>query len=131
MGLSSGKRSQDIVMEVCSDLPPIRFDKDKIFQVLMNLMINAIKYSESGKILLRTQRKNNEICISVQDFGPGIQAGNLDVIFEPFSQIESNQKGGTGLGLAISKEIVLSHRGRIWVESEVGKGSTFYFTLPL
>ena len=129
--LFAGNRKADFILELEKDLPRIKFDKDKIFQVLMNLMTNAFKYSEKGSIVLKTQRENNEVHVSVRDFGPGIMAEHLGGLFEPFSQEEENQKGGTGLGLAIAKEIVLAHHGRIWVESEVGKGSAFHFILPL
>ena len=129
--LFAGNRNADLVMELGKDLPKIKFDKDKIFQVLMNLMTNAFKYSEKGNMVLKTRRENNEVHVSVRDFGPGIKAEHLGGLFEPFSQEGENQKGGTGLGLAIAKEIVLAHHGRIWVESEVGKGSAFHFILPL
>ena len=129
--LFAGNRKADFILELEKDLPRIKFDKDKIFQVLMNLMTNAFKYSEKGNMVLKTRRENNEVHVSVRDFGPGIKAEHLGGLFEPFSQEGENQKGGTGLGLAIAKEIVLAHHGRIWVESEVGKGSAFHFILPL
>ena len=129
--LLAGKRSADLVLELGSGSPKVLFDKDKIFQVLINLFTNAIKYSESGKIITRVQLEDREIHVSVQDHGVGIKADNLEEIFDPFWQEEGHQKGGTGLGLAISKEIILAHRGRIWAESEAGEGCTFHFTLPL
>ncbi len=129
--LLAGKRASDLVLELGRDLPRIKFDKDRLFQVLINLVANAIKYSASGSIVIQTRREKEDVCVIVRDFGLGIEAGNLDKIFEPFSQIENNRKGGTGLGLAISKEIILAHGGRIWAESKAGKGSVFYFTLPV
>ncbi len=129
--LFAGNRSEDLVMELGLDLPKIKFDRDKIFQVLMNLMSNAIRYSESGIVIIKTQLENNAIHVSVRDLGEGIKAEHLDEIFEPFSQAGNHQKGGTGLGLAITKEIVLAHHGKIWAESELGKGSTFHFSLPV
>ncbi len=129
--LFAGNRNADFGMELVGDLPKLQFDRDKILQVLINLIANAIKYSECGSITIQTRREDHEIRITVRDFGRGIKAENLEGIFEPFGKIENNQKGGTGLGLAIAREIVLAHHGRIWVESEVGKGSTFHFTLPL
>ena len=129
--LLAGKRSADMVMDLENGLPVIKFDKDKILQVLINLLANAIKYSESGSIVIQTQREDHEIHVSVRDSGLGIKEVYLQAIFEPFSQVGDNQKGGTGLGLGISREIILAHHGRIWVESEEGKGSVFHFTLPI
>ncbi|MFA7001954.1 MAG: sensor histidine kinase, partial [Candidatus Omnitrophota bacterium] len=101
-------------------LPKLKFDRDKIFQVLMNLMANALKYSECGRVVIRTQRENEEVHVSVRDSGPGIKAEHLEAIFEPFSQMGDSRKGGTGLGLGIAREIVLAHHGKIWAESELG-----------
>ncbi len=129
--LFAGDRKADIMTDLGTDLPRIRFDSDKIMQVVVNLMANAIKYSKSGPIVIRTRVENSEIHISVQDSGQGIYPEEQDEIFKPFSQGKGRRKGGTGLGLAIAKEIVLAHHGRIWVESEIGKGSTFHFTLPV
>jgi PAS domain S-box-containing protein len=129
--LFAGERKSDVMMELGTDLPRIKFDTDKIMQVMINLLANAIKYSERGPVVIQTRREDSEIQISVRDSGQGIQPDELDSIFKPFVQAKSKKKGGTGLGLTISKEIVLAHHGRIWVESEVGKGSTFHFTLPV
>ena len=128
--LLAGGRSADLVIELGADLPKIKFDKDRIFQVLTNLSTNAMKYSESGAIVIQTQLGNGGIHISVRDSGPGIKTEYLEKIFEPFSQVGDHHKEGTGLGLAISKEIVLAHHGRIWAESEARKGSAFHFILP-
>jgi PAS domain S-box-containing protein len=115
-------------------LPPVSIDKDKIIQVLINFVNNAIKFTEKGKITLRTQKEeNNYIRVSIQDEGIGIRDANMMKLFKSFSQIPSEDKvrrGGTGLGLAISKKIVEKHRGYVGVESVFGKGSTFYFILP-
>ena len=129
--LFAGNRKADLIMELGKDFPKIKFDQDKIFQVLMNLLSNSVKYSGSGSIIIQTRREKDEIHVSVQDFGEGIKAEHLNEIFEPFSQAGNHQKGGTGLGLAITKEIVLAHQGRIWAESEIGQGSTFHFALPV
>jgi PAS domain S-box-containing protein len=129
--LFAGERKADLVMDLGTDLPRITFDTDKIMQVLVNLMANAIKYSESGPIVIRTRLENGEIHVCVQDSGQGIHADEMEEIFTPFSQGKGRRKGGTGLGLAIAKEIVLAHHGKIWVESESGKGSAFHFTLPV
>jgi len=128
--LFAGERKADLVMDLGVDLPRITFDNDKIMQVLINLMANAIKYSERGPVVVRTRLENGDIHISVQDSGQGIHPDDMEDIFTPFSQGKGRRKGGTGLGLAIAKEIVLAHHGKIWVESEIGKGSTFHFTLP-
>ncbi len=129
--LFAGNRKADLVMDLGNDLPKLQFDRDKIFQVLINLMANAINYSEGGTIIIQTRLENSGVHISVRDSGAGIKADYFEKIFEPFSQLENCRMGGTGLGLAISKKIVLAHDGKIWVESEIGKGSTFHFTLPL
>ncbi len=100
-------------------------------QVIFNLMSNGIKYSESGPVVIQTRLGNNEIQFSVQDSGQGIYPEEINDMFKPFSHGKGRKKGGTGLGLSITKEIVLAHHGRIWVESDVGKGSIFYFTLPV
>jgi PAS domain S-box-containing protein len=129
--LAAPDRKMDIVMNLAPKPPPVRFDKDKIMQVLLNLISNAIKYSERGPIVIETRLKAREIEFSVKDSGQGIYPEEMENIFMPFSHGPGRKTGGTGLGLAISKEIVIAHKGRIWVESELGKGSTFYFTLPL
>lgn len=124
-------RRQDLVMQLGTNLAKVKFDKDGIFQVLTNLLANAVKYSEGGTIIIQTQLENSELHVSVRDCGLGIKKEYLGKIFKPFSQVGDNRKSGTGLGLAIAKEIVLAHHGRIWAESEVGKGSVFHFTLPI
>jgi len=130
--LFAGERKQDLRLDLQADLPEIIFDRDKITQVLINLLSNAIKYSDSGSVVTKTRLKNGEIIVSVHDSGQGIAPEEQEEIFKPFSQCKNKKKhGGTGLGLAIVKEIVLAHHGRIWVESELGKGSTFSFTLPV
>ena len=129
--LLAGERKSDIVMELGADIPRLKCDKDKIMQVIFNLMSNGIKYSESGPVVIQTRLGNREIQFSVQDSGQGIYPEEINDMFKPFSHGKGRKKGGTGLGLSITKEIVLAHHGRIWVESEVGKGSIFYFTLPV
>jgi len=129
--LFAGDRKADIMMELGPDLPRIIFDKDKMMQVMFNLIANGIKYSESGPVVIQTRLDKSEIQFSVRDSGQGICPEEMDEIFKPFSQGKGRKKGGTGLGLAITKEIVLAHHGRIWVESKgAGQGSCFYFTLP-
>ena len=110
-------------------------DLDKVTQVLLNLIGNAVKFTPPyGKVGVAIQRNGNEwVQISVTDTGPGIQTDQVDKIFDKFYQVAQATKQiakGTGLGLAICKAIVEMHGGRIWVESKLGKGSTFSFTLP-
>ena len=103
-------------------------------QVLMNLVGNAIKFTDSGEVRIEVSAADGSLMVSVTDTGPGIGEKDQENIFEEFRQAQSattQKKGGTGLGLAIAKRIVELHGGKIWVESEVGKGSTFRFTLPL
>ena len=124
----------EIVEDIESELPEVVGDNDKLKQVVINLVSNAIKFTKEGPIICRARKTNKEITISVIDKGIGIAKVDQEKIFEKFWQVSTTDKGkpkGTGLGLAISKEIVEHHGGRIWVESEPGKGSTFSFTLPL
>lgn len=117
------------------DLPTIEADPDRISQVLRNLVNNAIKFSPKGsEIGIDAEAKKDRILFSVKDCGCGLTPENQINIFEPFYQVEkaaSREYGGTGLGLAICRGIVESQKGKIWVESKLGEGSTFYFTVPL
>jgi len=110
-------------------------DPDRIVQTLTNLLSNAIKFSPPGEtVWLESQQQQDEILLTVKDQGRGIPSDKLDSIFERFQQVDSSDSrnhDGTGLGLAICKSIVQQHGGRIWVESALGEGSTFYFTLPI
>jgi DNA-binding response OmpR family regulator/two-component sensor histidine kinase len=112
----------------------VNADRDRLVQVLTNLLSNAIKFSPaSGAVELRAEVQGASVRFAVQDSGPGIPEHNRQLLFRKFQQLDSTdsrRKGGTGLGLAITKAIVEQHRGRIWVESEVGKGATFLFELP-
>ncbi|HAV42778.1 TPA: hypothetical protein DCX15_02010, partial [bacterium] len=116
----------------CKDLPKVPLDPEKIKQVLTNLLSNAIKYSSSGVIRIWTVDSDQDIQINVQDNGIGIDPKDFKRIFEKFQPIDSSQPKGVsvGLGLCICKGIIEAHQGRIWVESELGKGSTFSFALP-
>ena len=110
-------------------------DPDAMHQVFGNLMENALKYAQSGKSIRAGARLlASEVQFTIQDFGPGIASVHIERIFERFYRVDkarSRESGGTGLGLAIVKHIVLAHGGRIWAESELGKGASFHFTLPL
>ena len=112
----------------------VRFDPDRISQVLVNLVGNAIRHGGGGWVEVTTSKVGDEAVVKVQDGGSGIPAQKLEHIFEAFVQLSTGtgrKVGGTGLGLAICKQIIELHGGRIWVESEVGKGSAFYFALRL
>ena len=123
---------KEIVVVVPPDLPPVSGDRNLLYRTLSNLLINAIKHtSRRGTITLRGILDNNEIRVQVEDSGQGIPEEYLESIFEKFGQVENRQRSGTGLGLTFCKMAVESHGGRIWVESEEGKGSHFIFTLPL
>ncbi len=133
-GILSKRKGLDLRAELGEALPRIKFDKDKIVQVLMNLLGNAVNNTSSGSVTLSTQMEGNVVHVRVRDTGRGISAQDMQKLFIPFEKIEQlheQEKGGTGLGLAISKEIVLGHCGKIWAESEPGKGSAFHFTLPV
>jgi GAF domain-containing protein len=120
--------------EVAPDLPTGRGDGRRLSQVLLNLVGNAIKFTDKGEVAIRASATNGAFRVAVCDTGPGIAAADQTKIFEEFQQADSSitrKKGGTGLGLSIARRIIEMHGGRIWVESEPGKGSTFYFTLPV
>ena len=121
-------------IELPAALPPGRGDEQRITQVLLNLVGNAIKFTETGEVAIAASAENGAFTVAVRDTGPGIGVADQARIFEEFQQADNSttrSKGGTGLGLAISKRIVEMHGGRIWVESEQGQGSTFAFTLPI
>ncbi|MBI5823090.1 MAG: GAF domain-containing protein [Chloroflexi bacterium] len=121
------------------NLPTVRADAIRVRQVMINLLSNAAKFTEEGDIIVEVGLKpgaqgRNEIRISVVDTGPGISEQDQEKLFQPFSQVDDSptrKTGGTGLGLSICQQLINMHGGRIWVESEVGKGSMFSFTLPL
>jgi two-component system phosphate regulon sensor histidine kinase PhoR len=119
---------------VCpQDLPSVRADAPRLEQVLVNLIHNAVKFTPpGGQVILSAQKEDVFIRFAVQDSGVGIPSDDLPRIFERFYKTDrARTSGGTGLGLSISRHIVEAHGGRIWVESEEGKGSTFFFTIPL
>lgn len=113
-------------------MPLVRADTNKIIWVLSNLISNALRYvEEGGHIRLSAEKKGDELNISVQDDGTGIPQEYQAQIFQKFFRVNKQESGRTGLGLAICKEIVRAHGGKIWVESNPGRGSTFIFTLPI
>ncbi len=116
------------------DLPPGHGDERRLAQVLLNLVGNAIKFTDAGEVVIRASASNGAFNVSVRDTGPGISAADQAKLFQEFQQADNSltrKKGGTGLGLAISKRIVEMHGGKIWLESQVGQGSTFFVTLPV
>lgn len=130
---AASSRQIALVNQVPAELK-VRMDVNRMHQVLMNLMDNGIKYGRTGGVVTVTARKAGDdlVEVGVQDNGQGIPVEAQDRVFERFFRAEkarSREQGGTGLGLSIVKHIVLSHGGKVWVTSEIGRGSTFYFTL--
>jgi signal transduction histidine kinase len=140
-----GDKDIELIEEVEENLPTVYADRVRIRQVILNLMSNAVKFTEGGSITLRAKRITEEVGLdgqrrsmpfilcSVTDTGIGIAEEDIPIVFEEFRQLDSStsrQAEGTGLGLPISKRLVEMHGGRLWVESKVGMGTTFSFTLP-
>jgi signal transduction histidine kinase len=124
----------EVSLHTNGGLDVVSGDERRIRQVIFNLLSNAVKFAPAGgHVDVSAARVDGEMRVSVADSGPGIAAEDLDRIFEEFQQTEAGarHREGTGLGLALSKRFVELHGGRIWCESEVGKGSTFEFTLPV
>ncbi len=128
------KKNIKIKTKIQKDLPKISFDIDELKHILSNLLDNAIKFNkEGGKIKIEAKKGGNFIVVCVADTGIGIAEERLDNVFDRFYQIDSSTTrayAGTGLGLAVVKEIVKTYKGEVWVESEKGEGSKFYFTIP-
>jgi two-component system, NtrC family, sensor histidine kinase GlrK len=130
-------RAKQIILEtkIPGKLPSIKMDSERILQVLRNLIGNALKFTPAGgRVVISALSRDPEIEISVADTGPGIPEENLKTIFEKFRQLTTKDSPlirGTGLGLAIARQIITSHGGKIWAESELGRGSTFIFVLPI
>ncbi|MFZ1150543.1 MAG: GAF domain-containing protein [Xanthobacteraceae bacterium] len=121
-------------VEMAVELPPGRGDGRRLTQVLINLVGNAIKFTDAGEVAIKAEANNGSFYVSVRDTVPGISADDQTRLFQEFQQADNaitKKKGGTGLGLAISKRIIEMHGGRIWVESQLGQGATFAFTLPV
>jgi signal transduction histidine kinase len=124
-----------VTVALGSGIPTIAGDSDRIFQVVANLLSNAIKYSPAGgEVEVSSTLEGGYVKVSVRDHGPGIAPEFIDRLFGRYERYEGNPKSGvigTGLGLAIARQIVEMHRGRIWVESTLGEGSRFLFTIPI
>jgi signal transduction histidine kinase len=121
--------------DVPTDLPLVEADQERIHQVLFNLLDNAFRFTpDGGSVRVRAVLANGSCEVSVEDTGPGIPEVHLPLVFERFYRVDpsrSRDDGGTGIGLAIARSIVDAHGGKIWAESDEGKGSTFRFVLPL
>ncbi len=137
------ERSLRLTLDIAPDLPPVYIDRDRIQQVIINLLGNAIKFScENSEVSIRAEKFQDRqtagaadcIKVSLSDQGQGIEKNDFDVIFDKFYQVSwdtlDDKPKGTGLGLPICKEIVTHYGGNIWIESELGVGSTFFFILP-
>ena len=123
-----------LVRDVSPDLPPVVGDPDRLLQVVINLISNAVKFTAAGSVTCRARLQDDGIAVSVIDTGMGISAADQPKVFEKFKQVGdtlTDKPKGTGLGLPICREIVEHHGGRIWVESELGAGSTFSFVVPV
>jgi len=123
----------DFKLSVPDDLPDVYADRNSLKQILLNLLDNAVKFTQQGTTSIEARNlRNDHIQVTVEDTGPGIPAEELEQIFEVYHQTNMKQttSRGTGIGLAITQKLVEEHDGRIWAESEVGKGSRFIFTLP-
>jgi signal transduction histidine kinase len=130
----AAEKQLNMSVELSPDLPTGKGDERRIAQVLLNLLGNAIKFTDAGEVKVRVTTVDGDFLVAVSDTGPGISDEDQAKIFEEFQQADSSstkQKGGTGLGLSIAKRIIEMHGGRIWVESSLGKGATFWFTLPV
>jgi len=116
------------------ELPAITADRNRVKEIITNLISNAIKFTEKGSIILKAKKQGRFVLVSVTDTGIGIPKEDINKLFQKFYQVDSSigrRYGGTGLGLSITKQLVEAHGGKIWVKSTLGKGSTFSFTLPI
>ncbi len=130
----AAEKNLELKVAVSPEVAYGKGDHQRISQVFLNLVGNAIKFTEEGEVRIEATTSNDNFVISVSDTGPGLSEADKEMIFEEFHQVDGSstrKKGGTGLGLSIAKRIVEMHGGRIWVESTEGKGSTFWFTLPV
>jgi signal transduction histidine kinase/CheY-like chemotaxis protein len=128
-----GQKDVDMGVIATGDLPELMVDRTRIRQVLLNLLANASRFTDHGEICVRAERQGEEVIVSVADTGLGIAPEHLDTLFGEFPResVQEGTRAGKGLGLAIAKRFVEMHGGRIWAVSDVGLGSTFYFSLPV
>ncbi|MCA9957741.1 MAG: GAF domain-containing protein, partial [Anaerolineales bacterium] len=128
------EKSLSLQLELTDDVNTVEADRTRIRQVLWNIMGNAIKFTEKGSVTLAMEVEKDELLVAIRDTGIGIKPEDVSIVFEQFRQIDGSlnrRAGGTGLGMPITKKLVELHGGRIWIESIVGVGSTFWFTIPL
>jgi signal transduction histidine kinase len=129
--LAEAKR-QTLEVDIPSSLPCVAIDAQRIGQVVSNLVSNAIKFTpQEGTIRVSARQRDHQIVVSVTDTGPGVPQEHLSKIFDRFWRTPGTKQKGSGLGLSIAKGIVEAHGGTIWAESQMGKGSSFSFTVPL
>ena len=131
--LMESKDGVTLEEEIAKDLPTIEADPIRLSQVLLNLIHNAVKFTDKGYITIRIQREPNNILFEVHDTGIGIAEADQELVFEPFETVladKNDSRLGFGLGLKIIEHIVDLHEGETWFESEVGVGSSFFFTIP-
>jgi CheY-like chemotaxis protein len=125
-------RGLRLELDLPDDLPALRLDRTRVRQVLLNLLTNATRFTDTGWIRMRVRAEEREVVVTVEDSGCGIPSDRLARAFEAFSQLhEDHIPEGSGLGLAVSKKFIELHGGRMWIESEVGRGTTVGFTLPI
>ena len=130
-GVTFKEKKQTVKREYDKTLLKVKGDSDRIAQVIVNLLNNAIKYTpKDGVITVRTKNEKDHVRFEIEDTGPGMDQENTKIIFDKFERIKGVKEEGTGLGLSIAKDLVLLHGGKIWVETELGKGTNFIFTLP-
>ena len=129
----AAKKNLGFKLDVPPDMPAGHGDEQKLTQVLLNLVGNAIKFTDTGEVAIKVAPANGSFSVAVHDTGPGIDPANQEKLFEEFQQADNSitkAKGGTGLGLAISRRIIEMHGGRLWVDSSPGNGAVFTFTIP-
>jgi two-component system phosphate regulon sensor histidine kinase PhoR len=133
--LKAEQKGIEVSASVPDDLPPVRGDNAQVSEVLQNLLDNAVQYTpQGGHVELSAALNNGNVTFTVSDSGIGIPESDLERIFERFYRVDaarSREAGGTGLGLSIARHIVEAHSGRIWVESAIGRGSRFHFSIPI
>ena len=131
---SADQHNRIVRLSPAEDIPAIVGDRARLHQVLLNLLSNAVKYSNAGDVIdVEARTQANKLIISVSDTGPGIAQKQLPLLFQKFRRLPGSEDKaqGTGLGLVVARQIVEAHRGELWVESELGKGSCFFISLPV
>jgi len=133
--LRAGEKKIEVIAEIPPYLPEVAADRRRLAEVLQNLLDNAVQYTlPGGKIIVRAEVAGGEVILTVADTGIGIPRADQPRIFERFYRVDvarSREAGGTGLGLSIAKHLIEAQGGRIWVESEVGRGSQFHISVPV